>query len=300
MDSFEKILIFDSNYLAYRAFFSMPNLSFEGIPTNVIHGFFAMALRTANTYKSDEVVFCWDSKKSVRRYQYKPYKKRKKDKPDMREAYQQMSLLRESILPTMGFKNVFLQVGLESDDIIAKLCKTYPDNPITIISADRDLIQCLEHNVYLIDPWSKKGFALNEKKALKEFKFPPKRFFKVKAIAGCPSDNVQGVPGVRETTALKYLKGELSTTSKAFKNIVSEEGKAVYKRNLPLVKLPHPRTREFEIKRSDVTHKKVFLELKKYGLKQLMEESTLGEWSCFMRYPFKITSPKKKEKSDGQ
>ena len=73
---------------------------------------------------------------------------------------------------------------------------------------------------------------------LAEYRIHPKEWSRVKSLAGCTTDSVQGVRGVGEITALKYFRGELGRTRKAYRAIVSPEGQALFRDNLPLVRLP--------------------------------------------------------------
>ena len=128
------------------------------------------------------------------------------EKEEWEIAFDQFKQLRKRILPRIGFNNNHLQTGYEADDLIAKYVKDNAEE-LVIASADNDLLQLL----YFADFLNlSKNKLITSKSFFSEYGILPAQWGMVKQIAGCSSDNVKGIQGVGEITAIKYLKGELS------------------------------------------------------------------------------------------
>ena len=240
-----KWLILDCNYLCHRAKHTTGGLSYENKPTGVIYGFLKTVIFFQEMFDTPYIIFCWDSKVNKREEIYPAYKQQRKNKyEDMtdeeiqfeKEFRYQMKKLRREYLFQIGFKNVFVQRGYESDDIIASICVNLPmmDEAI-IISSDKDLYQLIRGNVVLYNPQKNKILTLQGFK--KQYGITPYQWIIVKCIAGCNTDEVAGIKGIGEKTVIKYLIGELKETTKAFQKIEKEKVKYT-DRNFPLIALP--------------------------------------------------------------
>jgi len=232
----------------------MPELNSEDAQTHILFGFVKDILALAKKFNTNKFVFCFDTKESKRKQMFPDYKKKRNSKKQERtveeielfkEAFRQFNLLQHEILPALGFKNCFVDPGFESDDIITDIVQAYSDDcEFILISKDEDFLQLLDHcSMYNI----KTQEFYTKQDLLNEYGIVPEQWADAKAISGCRTDEVPGVAGVAEKTACKYLLGQLKSTSKKYQAIVSEEGKKIYERNLPLVKLPLEGTKEFEI-----------------------------------------------------
>ena len=251
-------LILDVHFLAYRAFHTTRDLSFKGRASGVIYGFFKALTDLKDEFCTDRVAFCFEHRHLFRRDIYPSYKGRrltKKITPEEAQARKSMTIqisnLQNRYLPRIGFKNIFSFCGMEADDIMAKIAQEATDD-IVIVTADKDLYQCLRPNVSIYSPI--KRIRLTEEWFVKKYRVKPWKWAVVKAIAGCASDEVEGIKGVGEITALKFLRGDLEKNSKAYRAICSREGKAIIRRNRKLVELPYegcpiPELREDEIDR---------------------------------------------------
>lgn len=236
------LLVLDCHYLCHRAFHAQgKRLAWEGRATGVIFGFFQSILSLKEEFSTERVAFCFESPNLRRKKIYPAYKARrhlKTNTPDeqvaLNELHVQISQLRKRYLPEVGFKNIFCFAGMESDDIMARFAQV-PEETI-LVTSDSDLWQCLSERVSIYQPINQK--LLTHEWFLNKFGFAPKKWAIVKAIAGCNGDGVSGIAGVGEITAAKYLQGKLPFKSVAYKKIVSEEGKAVIRRNRDLVSLP--------------------------------------------------------------
>lgn len=280
----KKYLLLDCNYLCYRARFSTGGLSHEGQPTGVIYGFLKTLSAFQDFLGTSDFIFCWDSNTSKRKKMYPEYKAhRDRDYSPAEIEFdivfrRQMKKLRTTYLPTIGFRNIFIQHDYESDDILASIAlrnlQEYPMNggEGVIITRDKDLYQCITHNVSVCDPQTNKILTMQGFKKL--YGIEPYEWTMVKAIAGCITDNVKGVKGVGEKTAIKYLTGKLTEGVKYF-DITCPYGKFVFDRNLPLVELPMKGTKKFTLQED---------ELSEQGWKQVT--SMLGMSSIRDRMPF--------------
>lgn len=240
------MIVVDATNVCYMIHHAMgEELSENDILTGVTFGFLNYVLSLATHLKENNLCFCFDSRKNFRKLYYSYYKGKRDNRADFMECfggvntrthmYRQMDELRKEILPELGFRNVFMLTGLEADDLIAKLVDQYAatDN-ITIVSADEDLYQCLRKNVRMYKPRAKKIYTITQFK--KDYGITPDKWPEVKALAGCSSDNLKGVHGIGEKTAIKFIKNELKPSTKAYKNI--KVGWHIYKFTLPMVMLP--------------------------------------------------------------
>lgn len=259
-------LILDSNYLCHRAWYVFGGkLSYEEKPTGVLFGFLKMIETMKEYYNTEDLIFCWDSKSSKRKKIYPQYKANRQDRdftPEEQKAYndfrKQIELLRTKFLPLMGYKNSFYQEGYEADDLIASICQQNHSrfkntDRVVIVTSDKDLYQLIRSNIFCYNPQT--NITMTLQRFYSEYKIHPKKWWQVKAIAGCSTDNVKGVEGVGEKTAIKYLNGELKPTTKAYENIKLYEENNLDVINVPLVKLPFKGTMKCTIRQNNFNQK---------------------------------------------
>lgn len=278
-------LILDCNYLCHRAKHSTGGLSYGGKPTGVIYGFLKSLTVFQEIFHSNRFVFCWDSKTNIRKKLFSQYKANRIQKQDTRskdeiafdvEFRNQMKKLRITYLPKIGFRNVFVQPGRESDDIIASVVRHLPiDEDAVIISADQDLFQLISPFVSIFNPRTGKQLTLQGFK--KKYGIVPMNWGNVKAYAGCTSDGVPGIRGVGEKTAIKFLRRELKIGSKAIKAITSKQGVRIAKRNAKLVVLPFKGTKIFELRKNKLSGKGWRMVCKQLGMASLKERMPFGK-----------------------
>ena len=258
----------------------MKNLSWNEKQTGVIFGFLQQILVLARTFGSNEFVFVWDSKESLRRKIFPDYKKarRVEKTPDEQRldtiAYEQFDEIRLHTLPDIGFLNSFLVEGFEGDDVIASIVHNNKTD-IVIVSADEDLYQLLSENVYMYS--TKKKMSYTHLNLWKDYRITPKEWAEVKAIGGCHSDGVPGVPGVAELTASKYLTRKLNATSKVYKAI--RESKELIDFNMKLVKLPLEGTPVIKVTDLNALSFSKFQSVCSYhGFTSLLQPDRLKQW----------------------
>jgi DNA polymerase-1 len=275
----EKMMLVDANALGHVVKHATKELSWRGDRTGVLYGFIQKLFRIQADVLADRVVFCWDGdrNKLFRRDIYPEYKevvegsKTEKDIELDRIARPQFALLRTEVLPAIGFANNFLEEGLEADDIMAQLVKQYDwAYDMIIVSRDNDMHQLLCDGVMMYDP-VKFGFFSADTFIMK-WGIDPSEWEFVKAIAGCSGDNVPGVPGVKEKTAIKFIKGELNPTTKAHSAICEREEMCVS--NLRLVKLPWEDTKPIDLLEDQLTVDGFIKVCTKFGFNSFFDKAT--------------------------
>ncbi len=238
-----KWLVIDVSYMCHRAFHTAGHLSWKGKPTGVVFQFLKSITTLKDEFQTDLIAFCFEHPHLYRRDLYPQYKHRRHtDKsPQEQIAYNQLQIqiteLRKRYLPKIGFKNVFCCRGMESDDIMAALAKSVdPYDEMILVTADSDMYQVLAPNVSIYSPQKRKIITCEQ--FVGKYKIYPREWAIVKALSGCISDEVKGISGIGEITALSYLRGDLKPDSRAYNAIRSAEGKAIVRRNRALVQLP--------------------------------------------------------------
>lgn len=237
-------IVFDVHYLAYRAYHSVPGLTHEGVGTSVPFGVLRTVMDVWEQFGFESTVsFCFDVGQPKRAADDRRYKQgRKVDGEALlikQEINKQIMRMRTELLPDMFMSNLFWAEGFEADDLIASVVlHTPPDDDVVIVSSDHDLYQLLSPRVVVYHPTTKKVFDLKAFEC--EYLCSPLLWAKVKALAGCLSDNVVGLDGVGEKTAVKFLTKAMNTDTATWHRINSSFG--LVKNNLKLTTLPYPGT----------------------------------------------------------
>lgn len=270
-------LFLDCSFLCHRVRFKMGDLSFQGVPTAVCFGFLRDVLYLQEYFSTNHLAFCFDSRKNLREKFYTGYKEDRRKKytnyteeelADLGAFRHQVKELRTTILPELGFRNIFVSPGFEADDLLASCCEalTGKDDAV-IVGSDKDLYQLLSPCVVMFKIIQKKVYT--EKDLAKDFcGIEPSQWHMVKALAGCKTDSIPGIPGVGEKTAAKFLKTLLNEKSLAYKNVKANE--ETWRRNIQLTKLPYPGTPKVELVEDEVTDAKWRAIIKKYDMKSLL------------------------------
>lgn len=239
-------------------------------------------LDLSRRFDTNKFVFCWDSKESKRELYFPTYKYKRKEIEKTPEqeigddlAYAQFDQLRKKVLPELGFNNVFYQKGYESDDIMSSIVMDEENKSSKImVTSDEDMFQMLDYCV--IYNFSKRE-TITKDIFMREYGIPPSKWADVKAISGCSTDNVPGVHGVGNSTAIKYILGTLSKKGKIFNRIESRESNEA-KLTKMLVKLPFPGTMKFSIEKDEFSLWKYENICKEYGLQSLQNEPSITTW----------------------
>jgi len=222
------MVILDGNSLANRAFYALPPLTTsDGRPTNVLHGFLTMLFRLEQEQHPDYWVVAFDkTKATVRIEQYAGYKAQRKETPEGLRP--QFDYLKE-ILKEMDVPMIEL-AGYEADDLIAAITKQAEAQgmEIQIYTGDKDALQLISPrtNIFL----TKKGISeverYDETALWERYQLRPYQIIDLKGLMGDTSDNIPGVPGIGEKTALKLL-WEFETVEGVLENVDKVSGKKV-------------------------------------------------------------------------
>lgn len=203
----EKLLLLDGNSLAYRAFFALPLLTNDqGIHTNAVYGFTTMLQKILAEEKPTHILVAFDAGKTTFRHStYSEYKGgRQKTPPELSEQFPYL----RKLLDAYNMQRYELEM-YEADDIIGTLSKEADAKNMQtiIVSGDKDLTQLASDNttVYI----TRKGMTDIEKytpqHVLEKYTLTPLQIIDMKGLMGDSSDNIPGVPGVGEKTAIKLL-----------------------------------------------------------------------------------------------
>lgn len=224
----KKILLVDGNNLIFRSYYAtaysgviMRNS--KGFPTNALYGFINMMNRIIREEKPTYVLVAFDKGKTFRHEEYTEYKAGRSDTPD--ELKQQFPVAKE-VLKAMGIKYHEMDY-YEADDIIgtlSSLAHIDPDFDCEIISSDKDLLQLIEDDVVVRVLKSNDYIIMDHDKFVETYGIEPIKMIDLKALMGDPSDNIPGVAGVGEKTALKLIT-EYGSIDGIYENIDLVKGK---------------------------------------------------------------------------
>ena len=199
------LVIIDGNSLVNRAFYALPLLATStGKIYNAVYGFCNILIKLITEDKPDFIVVAFDAaKKTFRNEMFKDYKGTRKGMPE--ELAVQMPVLKD-VLKKMNIKTVE-KVGIEADDIIGTLSRRFDDVHSIIVTGDRDSLQLINSHT---DVWlTKHGISqileLNERQLKEEFGLYPYQIVDLKSLMGDASDNIPGVRGIGEKTAMNLL-----------------------------------------------------------------------------------------------
>ena len=224
----KKVILIDGNNFMFRSYYAtaytgnvMKNS--KGFPTNALYGFINMMNKIIQEEKPEYMAVAFDIGKNFRKMKYETYKDGRSENPD--ELKQQMPVARE-VLNAMGIKYFELE-PYEADDIIgtfAKKCEEDDDYEALIISSDKDLLQLISHETSVKLLKTKDSIKYNPKNFKEEWGFEPIRMIDYKALAGDPSDNIPGVKGIGDKTAINLLK-QYDTIEDIYEHIDEIKGK---------------------------------------------------------------------------
>ena len=224
------LVLIDANALLHRAFYALPPLTTEkGELVNAVYGFLSVLLKVFNELKPDYVLCAWDKKAPTFRHRiYKEYKATRQKAPI--ELYKQIPRIKQVL---KAFNIPLYEVnGYEADDIIGTLSKKAKINNI-IVTGDLDALQLIDEDtkVYTLRKGVQDTIIYDEKETEKRFGIKPKQLIDFKALKGDPSDNIPGVAGIGEKTAINLIK-EFGNIENLYQNINSPKIRDRYRKLL--------------------------------------------------------------------
>lgn len=203
----KKALIIDANSLLHRAWHALPPMTApDGTIVNAVYGFASVLLKILEQEHPSSVAVCWDTPEPTYRHEAREeYKAQREKQPD--EFYAQIDLAQE-IVEALGGVNVAVP-GYEADDLLATFAKSFTKKKIrtVLLTSDRDVFQCITSFAYVMA--FKKGVSetvMYDRDALvAAVGLIPEQIPDYKAMAGDPSDNLKGIPGIGHKTATQLL-----------------------------------------------------------------------------------------------
>ncbi|MCT4543994.1 MAG: DNA polymerase I [Vallitalea sp.] len=205
----EKVLLVDGNSIMNRAYYGLPLLSnSEGLYTNAVLGFLNIVLKAIKDEQATHIAVAFDLKAPTFRHKkYKEYKGNRKGMPD--ELRVQIPIIKD-VLRAMNI-SIYEIEGYEADDILGTLAHKSEENGIntTVLSGDRDLLQLATQKIKISIPKTKQKVTTIEnyfdKDVISLYGVTPTEFIDLKGLMGDTSDNIPGVPGIGEKTAIKII-----------------------------------------------------------------------------------------------
>ena len=221
----DTFLLVDGNSLMHRAFHALPLMDADGVYTNAIYGFLSMLLKVIREENARYLAVCFDEHGPTFRHTiYAEYKAGRAETPP--ELRQQFSTVL-TLLDELGIRRYSL-AGWEADDLLGTLSllgEKAGAAPL-LLTGDRDALQLVSGETELM--FTRKGISetirFTPEKVEEEFGFSPEQVTDWKGLAGDASDNIPGVPGIGDKTAVKLLK-EYGTLEKTLENAGKVKGK---------------------------------------------------------------------------
>lgn len=292
----DKLMIIDGNSILNRAFYGLQGAQLlstaDGLHTNAIFGFLNILNKFLGEEKPQYLCVAFDLKApTFRHLEYNEYKATRKGMPP--ELAEQMPYMKE-VLKAMNIKCLEME-GFEADDIIGSVSKCAEDKSmqVVVVTGDRDSLQLASETTKILMPITRAGRTETEsydiRGVLERYGVTPLQFIDVKGLMGDKSDNIPGVPGIGEKTALELIKSYGSLDG-IYENIDRIEKKGVrekletnkelaymsrhiatIERNMPF--LCHLE----ELKREDFDHSKLLELFRRLEFKSLIEKFGLGQ-----------------------
>ena len=293
----EKLVVIDGNSILNRAFYGIMSSKMlqtaDGTYTNAVYGFLAILFKILDDVKPEYLAVAFDVKHPTKRHEmYKEYKGTRKGMPD--ELAVQMPIIK-NVLKAMNIKVIELP-GYEADDILGTLAKHSEKQGVDtiLLTGDRDSFQLASNHITIRIPRTKAGKTevedFDRNKILEVYGLEPEQLIEVKGLMGDTSDNIPGVPGVGEKTALNLIKefanidsiyeklenGEAVAKGKLKENLESNKDLAILSRELGRIDVNAPIEKELStLKMQDWNKKEVYELFKELRFNKYIERFNL-------------------------
>ena len=220
----KKVVLIDGNNLIFRSYYATAYrgeilTNSKGLPTNAVYAYIQMLLKIISEEKPSHIMVAFDKGKTFRHESYDDYKGGRSETP--KELKEQIPYAKK-VTRAMGITVEEIE-NYEADDIIGTYSKKI-DEEVLVVSSDRDLLQLISPNVKMKLLKMKDYVYYNEKSFYEDYGIKPIEIIDLKALMGDSSDNIKGVAGIGEKTALKLIK-EYHTIDNLYKNIDDLKGK---------------------------------------------------------------------------
>lgn len=274
----DKLVLIDGNSIINRAFYGIMGnkmlMTEDGTYTNAVYGFLAILFKILEDIEPKYLAVAFDLKAPTKRHKmYDKYKANRKGMPD--ELAAQMPILKD-VLRAMNIC-IIEKEGYEADDILGTLAKwgQKENLDVTVLTGDRDSFQLIDTNIKVRIPRTKMGKTETEdytiEKIKEEYGVEPLDLIEVKGLMGDTSDNIPGVPGVGEKTALNLIR-EYKNIDGVYENIDKQKGKlkerleenkelAYLSRTLGTIDINAPIEKDLELLENEEWNKEEVLEI---------------------------------------
>lgn len=263
----KRLIVIDGNSILNRAFYGIMGSKMlqtsDGTYTNAVYGFLSILFKIEEDLNPEYLVVAFDLKAPTKRHlMYKEYKGTRKGMPE--ELAQQMPIIKK-VLTAMNIK-IITKEGYEADDILGTLSRFGEENglEVTLLTGDRDSFQLATDKTIIRIPRTKQGKTETEdfdkNKIIETYGVLPTQLIEVKGLQGDTSDNIPGVPGIGEKTALNLIKeyksidelyeklekGETNLKGKQKENIEANKELAILSRELGRIDVNAPIEKNLE------------------------------------------------------
>ena len=295
----EKLVLVDGNSIMNRAFYGIMGSKMlttkDGKYTNAVYGFLAILFKLLEDVKPEYMAVAFDLKAPTARHKmYEGYKANRKGMPE--ELAEQMPVIKE-VLKAMNIE-IIEKEGYEADDILGTLSRfgEKQGKEVIILSGDRDTFQLATDNVMIRIPRTKGGKTETEiydrKKIEETYGIEPKQLIEVKGLQGDTSDNIPGVPGIGEKTALSLIQkygtidnlykeldaGDPSIKGKQRENLENNKNLAELSRTLGTINIEVPLDETLEKLKIKEWNKKEVLDIfKRLNFKRYIDRFNLED-----------------------
>ncbi len=292
-----KLVLIDGNSILNRAFYGIMGnkmlTTSDGRYTNAVYGFLAILFKVEDDLKPDYIAVAFDLKAPTARHKlYEGYKATRKGMPN--ELAEQVPIVKE----ILGLMNIAVieKEGYEADDILGTLAKQGEKEglDVTIVSGDRDTFQLASKKISIRIPHTKVGKTetdtFGEKEIKEKYGVTPKQLIEVKGLMGDTSDNIPGVPGVGEKTALNLVQ-EYKSIDKLYEaiengtdtlkerikeNLVKNKDLAILSKTLGTINLEVPLEEKIDdLNIKDWDKEKVFEKFKELNFNRFIDRFNL-------------------------
>ena len=295
----DKLMIIDGNSILNRAFYGLQGSQLlataDGLHTNAVLGFLNILNKFLAEEKPDYLCVAFDLKApTFRHLEFSGYKAKRKGMPP--ELAEQMPVMKE-VLDAMNIKRLELE-GFEADDIIGSisLCAQQQKMQVAIVTGDKDSLQLASESTRVLMPVTRAGKTETEiydsDGVIARYGVTPLQFIDVKGLMGDPSDNIPGVPGIGEKTAIELIKA-FGSLENIYENIEKVEKKGVREkleankelaflsRRIATIDRNMPTLCSMDdLKRSNFDQTRLYGLFKRLEFKSLIEKFGLTEAEC--------------------
>jgi len=279
----KRLYLIDATAFCYRAFYAFSNLSTSfGQPTNAVYGFVRMLNKTLKDNSPDYIAVCFDvSRDTFRQKKFAEYKLQRPPMPH--DLSSQIPFIKE-IVSAYGI-SILEKEGFEADDVMATMARRAVKDKleVTIISSDKDILQLVNAHTIVFSPYKDEGTTYTAKKVEERFGVGADKITDIIALMGDDVDNIPGVPGIGEKTAVELIKqfGSVEKLLHDLKKLSKEKLKISISENTERIKL----NKELAVldEDMDIDYDLDKLKIKDPDLDELVKIFSYLEFKSFLR-----------------